>query len=101
LAGGQASQGCRIHHAPPSYRSGKLEFRNDIAVPGKAVAWTAGRQKANDETSHSFQARPFYERIGFEVCGTIEGYPPGHVKFNLKKEPGVIATREPGAPIRR
>src|SRR4051794_30072496 len=36
LAGGQASQGCRIHHAPPSHRSGKPEFRNDIVVPSKA-----------------------------------------------------------------
>jgi ribosomal protein S18 acetylase RimI-like enzyme len=33
----------------------------------------------------SFQARPFYERLGFEVWSTIEGYPPGHTNFLLKK----------------
>jgi GNAT superfamily N-acetyltransferase len=35
----------------------------------------------------SFQARPFYERLGYELCGTIEGYPPGHAKFFLRKSP--------------
>ena len=33
----------------------------------------------------SFQARPFYERLGYELCGTIEGYPPGYAKFFLRK----------------
>jgi ribosomal protein S18 acetylase RimI-like enzyme len=37
--------------------------------------------------TYSFQARPLYERLGFQVCGIIEGYPPGHVKFDLKKIP--------------
>jgi ribosomal protein S18 acetylase RimI-like enzyme len=35
--------------------------------------------------SHSFQARPFYERLGYEVFGTLDGYPPGHAKFFLRK----------------
>ena len=34
----------------------------------------------------SFQARPFYERHGYQVFGTIERYPPGHAKFFLKKQ---------------
>ncbi len=33
----------------------------------------------------SFQARPFYERLGYEVCGQLDGYPPGHAKFFLRK----------------
>jgi GNAT superfamily N-acetyltransferase len=33
----------------------------------------------------SFQARGFYERLGYEVFGTIEDFPPGHSRFFLKK----------------
>jgi GNAT superfamily N-acetyltransferase len=36
----------------------------------------------------SFQARGFYERLGYIVFGTIEGYPPGHSRFFLKKSFG-------------
>jgi len=32
-----------------------------------------------------FQARPFYERQGYVLFGTQEGYPPGHRKFYLSK----------------
>jgi GNAT superfamily N-acetyltransferase len=34
----------------------------------------------------SFQARGFYERLGYTVFGSIEGYPPGHSRFFLKKD---------------
>lgn len=33
----------------------------------------------------SFQARPFYERMGFSHFGTLEGCPPGHRCFYLCK----------------
>ena len=35
--------------------------------------------------TYSFQARPFYESLGYRVCGQIDDYPPGHTKFILKK----------------
>ena len=31
------------------------------------------------------QARPFYERHGYELFGTLEGYPPGSRHFHLAK----------------
>jgi len=33
----------------------------------------------------SFQARGFYEKLGYTVFGAIEDYPPGHSRFFLKK----------------
>jgi GNAT superfamily N-acetyltransferase len=32
-----------------------------------------------------FQARPFYEKLGFSVFGTIEDYPPGSRRYFLQK----------------
>ena len=34
----------------------------------------------------SYQARPFYERHGYRVFGTLEDYPPGHQRFFMEKE---------------
>lgn len=33
----------------------------------------------------SFQARPFYEALGYEVFSTLDDYPRGHQKFFMKK----------------
>jgi GNAT superfamily N-acetyltransferase len=33
----------------------------------------------------SFQARPFYESLGYEVFGTLDDYPAGHQKFFMRK----------------
>ena len=33
----------------------------------------------------SFQARPFYEKLGYRLFGVLEDYPPGHSQFFLKK----------------
>jgi GNAT superfamily N-acetyltransferase len=33
----------------------------------------------------SFQARPFYEKLGYSVFGTIENYPPGGARYFLSK----------------
>ena len=32
-----------------------------------------------------YQARPFYEKHGYELFGTLEGYPPGHRQYHLAK----------------
>ena len=39
-------------------------------------ASTRGAVGATLET-YSFQAGPFYERLGYEPCGKLDGYPPG------------------------
>ncbi|MDB5536981.1 MAG: Acetyltransferase family protein, partial [Devosia sp.] len=33
----------------------------------------------------SFQARPFYEKLGYSVFGTIPDYPPGGARYFLSK----------------
>jgi len=33
----------------------------------------------------SFQARPFYERFGYEVFGTLDDFPAGHQRFFMRK----------------
>jgi len=55
-----------------------------LLANAEAYARSHGVVGATVET-HSFQARPFYERLGYEVFGTLEGYPPGHSKFFLRK----------------
>ena len=32
-----------------------------------------------------YQARPFYEKLGYKLFGTLEGYPPGYKQFYLTK----------------
>jgi GNAT superfamily N-acetyltransferase len=50
----------------------------------EAYARARGATGATLET-YSFQARPFYERLGYTVCGELEGFPPGYTKLFLKK----------------
>jgi len=33
-----------------------------------------------------FQAKDFYIKLGFEVYGILEDFPPGHTKYSLKKK---------------
>lgn len=35
--------------------------------------------------TYDFQARPFYEKQGYEVFGTLEPYPNGHCAYYLRK----------------
>ena len=34
----------------------------------------------------SFEARPFYEKLGYRVFAALEDYPPGHTKYYLRKQ---------------
>ena len=35
-----------------------------------------------------YQARPFYEKLGYQLFGTLEGYPPGFRQYHLAKRFG-------------
>lgn len=43
----------------------------------------------------SYQARPFYEKLGYVVFGTLEDYPPGHQRIYMQKGLGREATQAP------
>jgi GNAT superfamily N-acetyltransferase len=43
----------------------------------------------------SYQARPFYEKLGYVVFGTLEEYPPGHQRFYMQKRLGIAAIQSP------
>lgn len=50
----------------------------------------------------SFQALPFYERMGYEVFGELADYPPGHRRYFLKRSLQVNAGSErPNNPLKR
>ncbi len=41
-----------------------------------------------------YQARPFYEKLGYELYGTLDGYPPGYRQYYLRKlRPGGSISR--------
>ena len=50
----------------------------------EAEAIQLGCQNAHLDT-YSFEARPFYERLGYELFATLEDYPKGYCKYFLKK----------------
>jgi GNAT superfamily N-acetyltransferase len=57
-----------------------LECAEHYAVEHGCVAATL--------ETHSFQARQFYDKQGYDVVGTLADYPPGHCKFFLRKQLG-------------
>lgn len=59
-------------------------FGSQLLGEAEAYVRARGAVGATLET-YSFQAKPFYKRLGYEECGKLEGYPPGDTKFFLKK----------------
>ena len=50
-------------------------------------------------TTASFQARPFYEKFGYELFAALDEFPPGHQLYFLKKH--LTTQGLPGAKQRR
>ena len=60
-------------------------FGTALLAAAEAEARARGCTRAHLDTI-SFQARPFYEKLGWRLFGTLEDYPPGHTKYYLQKE---------------
>lgn len=59
-------------------------YGTQLLADAEAEALRRGCRSAYLDT-FSFQARPFYERCGYEVFGTLEDFPPGHQRFFMRK----------------
>jgi GNAT superfamily N-acetyltransferase len=55
-----------------------------LMVELEQAAKAQGCEQAHIET-FSFQARPFYEALGYEVFAALEEYPKGYKKYFMKK----------------
>ena len=51
----------------------------------ETYAIARGAHDAHLET-FSFQARPLYEKLGYEVFAQLDDFPPGHTKYFLRKK---------------
>ena len=55
-----------------------------LLTAAEELARTRGCTDASLDT-FEYQARPFYEKLGYELFGTLDGYPPGFRQFYLRK----------------
>jgi GNAT superfamily N-acetyltransferase len=60
-------------------------FGTELLAAAEAEARRHGCTMAYLDTL-SFQARPFYESLGWTLFGTQEGYPPGQTRYFLQKD---------------
>ena len=61
-----------------------------LLTAAEELARTRGCTDASLNT-FEYQARPFYEKLGYALYGTLDGYPPGYRQFYLRKR--LIAPR--------
>jgi GNAT superfamily N-acetyltransferase len=68
--------------AAPIRRRG---FGRELMQHAEAYAIARGCTNAFLDT-FSFQARPFYEKLGYRVFGTLENHPAGHEHYFMAKQ---------------
>jgi GNAT superfamily N-acetyltransferase len=59
-------------------------FGTKLMAEAEAEALKRGCRYAYLDT-FTFQARPFYERLGFTMFGMLENYPTGHERIFMRK----------------
>jgi GNAT superfamily N-acetyltransferase len=67
--------------ATPYQRQG---YGRELLQRAEAEAKTRGCCSAYLDT-FDFQARGFYERLGYRLFGELAGFPPGHTRYFLEK----------------
>ena len=69
-----------LFHLPKSLRGAGLGTRLMRAAEAEAARRGCVGVHLN---TFDFQARGFYEKLGYELYGTLEGYPPGGRRFSM------------------
>jgi hypothetical protein len=59
-----------------------------------SLLWVSEDQRRSGLGS---RARPFYERHGYRLFGTLDDYPPGHQRFYLEKDLRAGGRRAPAS----
>ena len=59
-------------------------FGTKLMEAAESLARSRGCTDVSLDT-FEYQARPFYEKLGYKLFGTLEGYPPGYRQFYLTK----------------
>ena len=58
---------------------------------GRRLVLAAEREGVERSCAHAhcdtfgFQALPFYQKLGYDIFGRLEDYPPGHTRYFLQK----------------
>ncbi|MBU8536269.1 GNAT family N-acetyltransferase [Falsiroseomonas tokyonensis] len=99
LLGATAWRWCYIENlaVPPALRG--AGWGRKLMAAAEAEARRRGCIGIRLDT-YSFQARGFYEKLGFAVIGQIEDCPPGQTRFSMTKRldaPGPVAIPWPDA----
>ena len=59
-------------------------YGRSLLIAAESFAQSRGCIGAYLDT-FEYQARRFYEKLGYELFGTLEGYPPGYRQYHLAK----------------
>jgi GNAT superfamily N-acetyltransferase len=57
---------------------------SELLAAAESEAWARGCLGVYLDT-FEYQALPFYQRHGYELFGTLEGYPPGYRQYHVRK----------------
>ncbi|WAC21739.1 GNAT family N-acetyltransferase [Luteolibacter sp. SL250] len=71
-------------------------FGRKLLLAAEAIATSRGCTGSWLGT-FDFQARDFYEHLGYRVFAELPGFPPGHTHFHLSKT--LVSEREEAGPI--
>ena len=60
------------------------DFGTDLMRTAEQEGLRRGCHSAFVDT-HSFQALPFYQKLGYQIFGQLPDFPPGHTRYFLQK----------------